>query len=388
MRIERIDLFTISIVFLLTTFNFALCFINAVAFSMSSSEVVAFQAALFLGVVFVFIYRENFSSSYLFLYIIFSWLILSYIFGFGAQTKSFFDVLIIPLCLVIGMKCNLNVEAFKKFSLYVIVIAISTAFCEMIFTDVYIDLLKVGEYYLNTREWVGDAGGASESDLYLGALRPEGSYISTFVHRVSGIFLEPLTFSYFLACIPWIIRTLVSKKIYVTVVLISFIFILATDTRTSIVMFLVFLFIDLSNFKYRNVPAVIVPAVTLILAFAIYSFSSGEIAFRLGFNFEFFENNSILSLLGFGVIEAVKSDSGYALFIDYLGIPLFILYFFLIGFIFRVNSADYKYCIILLFIISFTFLFGAAIISAKIAPIVAFSAGYLAVQRQRFGVEQ
>jgi hypothetical protein len=368
----NIDKLTVSLVFFLTIYNALLCIINTSVYPISNQIVTIVQATVFMLVFILYLRIGSVVSIYVnaVIGILVIWLTISMFLGNGATLKSFFDVLVYPVIFYIGLKSNLRIENYAKYLFGFLLLCFLSAIFEMIDLDTYTSVFNVSSYYLNTRDWAERAyeGSTTEIALYVGALRPTGTMLGFTEHRVSGIFLDPLTFAYFLANLPWLTFRLLSRRKWQLLMIVTCFFILATDTRTSFFVFFLFVFFELLNLKIKSIPIYVYPLIGLFVTFIIPSLMSGEIAHRLSQSSEFILQWNVLALLGFD-----KLSSGNAI-MAYLGFPLLIFCIFLINVARRKLPGNYLSYIVIL--ISFTFLLGSVSISAKIASLIAFTAGY------------
>ncbi len=108
------------------------------------------------------------------------------------DVKYLRDVMIVPTFVVLGM-------TFDARRLGRIVVAIQVVMAvflvlEAVNVDVYSNLLKIQDYYINTRGYTAEDFWNKDSSLYVSATRPDGSFLSIVdLHRLSSIFLEPVS---------------------------------------------------------------------------------------------------------------------------------------------------------------------------------------------------
>jgi putative polymerase len=108
------------------------------------------------------------------------------------QPKYLRDVLIIPLFMMLG-------QAFAGGDLMRVVLVAHTAVCavfaiEMIVPDLYAEIFRIQDYYINTRGLTLEDFYDTSSDLFVSATRPDDRFISLIdAPRASSLFLEPVS---------------------------------------------------------------------------------------------------------------------------------------------------------------------------------------------------
>ncbi len=108
------------------------------------------------------------------------------------DVKYLRDVMIIPTFVVLGM----TFDARRLVPLLVAVQTLMLAFLllEAIDTQLYADIFKIQDYYINTRGFSADDFWNKESTLFVSATRPDDRFFALMdLHRLSSIFLEPVS---------------------------------------------------------------------------------------------------------------------------------------------------------------------------------------------------
>lgn len=102
------------------------------------------------------------------------------------------DVLLIPTFIMLGMTMSWRRLTAPLALLHLIIVG--GVLFEAFFTQAYSDLFEVRDYYVATRSFDDSAFWNSSSDLFISATRPDERFFSFIdLHRVSSIFLEPVS---------------------------------------------------------------------------------------------------------------------------------------------------------------------------------------------------
>ena len=102
------------------------------------------------------------------------------------------DVMIIPTFVVLGLTFDARRLAlvFVAIQLLMVVFLI----LEAVDLESYSNLFKIKDYYINTRGYTAEDFWNKDSQLYVSATRPDGSFLDIVnLHRLSSIFLEPVS---------------------------------------------------------------------------------------------------------------------------------------------------------------------------------------------------
>ena len=108
------------------------------------------------------------------------------------DVKYLRDVMIIPTFVVLGM----TFDARRLGRVFVVIQIVTVVFLvlEAVNVDAYSNLFKIQDYYINTRGYTAADFWNKDSNLYVSATRPDGSFLSIVdLHRLSSIFLEPVS---------------------------------------------------------------------------------------------------------------------------------------------------------------------------------------------------
>ncbi|WP_182267688.1 hypothetical protein [Stenotrophomonas maltophilia] len=301
--------------------------------------------------------------------------------GKVSSPKAFFDVLVLPLALIFGLKIRINIWLVVRL---VFIVNAMFAVLEWFFPSQFLDILPVGRYYFETRAWVAD--GAPDFDVsgfYIGAERAGGGYF-TGGHRLASLMLDPLTLGYLMvlvaasACI--FSR---SKKEFCFYYFGAIALTVLSDSRVALLLLL------LTPLLGRG----IIPRLHLILTMAALWISSlviwffygsllGEFNYRISLTVSALRDNGLDGLLGFSEFAGKANDSGYVYLLNIMGLPLAIVAVaYLDGYRKMACRAGVAGGVVALALyLAVTMFFGAASLSAKVAIIWGAFAGALAQQ--------
>ena len=176
------------------SFNAGLAVVNANVTGLSQGPVVVAEV-LFVGLahaVAIANYRREMAPWYGLLGIFVAFAVLRSLSSQAIDVKYLRDVMIIPTFVVLG----LTFDARRLTWVFVTIQAVMVVFLllEAVNVDVFSALFKIKDYYINTRGYTADDFWNKDSELYVSATRPGGSFLGVVdLHRLSSIFLEPVS---------------------------------------------------------------------------------------------------------------------------------------------------------------------------------------------------
>lgn len=361
--------------------NFALALVNANVAGMSPAIVILVQIAVTgVAALVVLIKPPAVSPAFIIATIV---VIIGYfisgLFHQKLQPRGLYDVLVIPIFMLLGM----TLHQFRAWMINIPIVVITlVGLADGLLRDQFATVVNPLSYYRATRVWVAaqDAAFSEDNGLYVGADRAGGlvfSFLSD--HRVGSIFLEPLSLAYF-AVVATIAYAIVyhdeRAKFLVGGAACLFLSLMA-DTRTAA--FLVFLSI-LAVLIVRQVPRILVflvPVAIITLGAVMYLLAGeSEIAFRLGLTYDAFMQMDALSFLVGNVTSEQISDSGLIEIIHNVGVVSAVVVIYLVSGV--LNFEWRRYSIVPLLAIVYvmvTLLFGGAVFSIKTAALLGFVIG-------------
>jgi putative polymerase len=321
-------------------FNFILCFIDTNVFTINASVVISCEIVLIATAFSLICYRE------IFLYEIF--LVLAAYFFTVMLVRFDFDPKILRDLLIpfvfFRMGCYLgSVRWCDRLVTSLIVLTLGAALFEWFALDTYLHYFNVMQYYLARGTEINDAytanglfirGTDTAAGLFINGTRFEQRALLPFLgaHRVSGIFLEPVSVGNFgaIAC-AWLLlryRTgvwpLVAKLLAIATVLVL------ADARLGVYLSIFTLAIYLAAPLIRPTMLLFAPFLMMV-ALVMYSgvnwqiLSDNTIAGRLLGGGESLSSLNLWQILGLQVSKAfsgrfVGDDSGYGYLLVKVGL--------------------------------------------------------------------
>ena len=179
--------------------NPVLALVNNFAFTLNASIVAGVQLMVTLAAVAVIAMRRPHLSRMfvgaccLFLFCA----LLKFIVTGSFNPRFLYDAAMLPLFLAFGASAR---KFSPQFLAVIVIVLMVTAIVELVFPDLYAEVLNPRKYFYFTRDWVAavtapDASIASSSDIYLGSTRYTGSFFGA-AHRAGSLLLEPLSLGY------------------------------------------------------------------------------------------------------------------------------------------------------------------------------------------------
>lgn len=261
---------------------------------------------------------------------------------------------------------------FVKLTLFIVFIV---ALIEIFLGESYHRFLNTFSYYLNSRGRYSPIA----IDIYtqIGAYRGSENYFLSFInYRISSIFLEPLGLAYFcIICLGYLRSISADNKILIEIknnffsYLIIILLLIASDTRSSLVIFVLIWIVPKTILFQRKTYLLSMLLVTLsILTIYLFSDLSSENYRRIIPTISaFIDMGSIFNITqykGVGIL-----DSGYGILISNLGIFGLVYFIFFISSLSKKinsqNSSIYFYNFGVFYILYFA-IFGGAFYSMKI----------------------
>jgi hypothetical protein len=375
------DALRIALVWAALLMNFGLALVNANVAGMNPTIVLAAQLALTAAAaVVILLDPPRVSPSFVIaILVVLLGYLLAGLFHQKLEPRGLYDVLVIPIFMLLGMTLH-QLRAWMINIPMVVITLVGLA--DGLLRDQFATIVNPLSYYRATRLWVAaqDSAFSEDNGLYVGADRAGGlvfSFISD--HRVGSIFLEPLSLAYF-AVVATIVYAIVYRnqrgKFLAGGAACLFLALLA-DTRTAA--FIVFLSIVATLFV-KHVPRILVflvPVAIITLGGLIYLMAGeGETAFRLSLTYDAFMQMDSLSFLLGDVTSEQMSDSGLIEVIHNVGVVSAVVVIYLVSGILSFEWRRYSIVPLLAIIyVMVTLLFGGAVFSIKTAALFGFMLG-------------
>lgn len=188
------DYAALGLVFLAVVFNALLAVVNAQVTPLSSGPVAGCEVAIVIAAHMLILRR--FRLRMLPWYGLIAAVVLFALFRTAMlghfEAKYARDVLLIPTFLMLGM--TVSAERTRPLVVALHIVVVAGVLFEAFFTEAYSALFRVRDYYIATRSFDDSAFWNASSDLFVSATRPDERFFSFVdLHRVSSVFLEPVT---------------------------------------------------------------------------------------------------------------------------------------------------------------------------------------------------
>jgi putative polymerase len=184
---------TECVLILAVSFNAFLAILNGHGLTLNRGSVVVAEMAIYAATIAILMFnadRRMLPWFLLAVFIVVNGLLLSL--GNGAFNPKYMrDVLVIPVFIMLGMTYS---GSLARPVIILQTIVFGVAVLEAVSPGAYAEIFQILKYYVNTRDFNQNAFWNSESTLFVSATRP-GDRFFGFVnlHRVSSIFLEPVS---------------------------------------------------------------------------------------------------------------------------------------------------------------------------------------------------
>lgn len=369
------DALRVGLVWAALLMNFALALVNANVAPMNTTIVLAAQLALTAAAALVILLDPPKVSPIFVigLLVVLLGYLLTGLFHQKLDPRSLYNVLVIPIFMLLGM----TLKQLRAWMINIPMMLVTlVALVDGLLRDRFSAIVNPLSYYRSTRDWVATQNAAFTEDtgLYIGADR-SGGLIFSFIsdHRVSSIFLEPLSLAYFavIATIGYAIVYQDQRAKFLAGSAVCLFLTLLADTRTAA--FLVVLSVITVVFV-RNVPRIIVfmvPVAIMTVGGLIYlkaGTGGGELTFRLGLTYKALLSADSVSFFLGNVSSEQIYDSGMISIIYDTGAVSAAVTIYLISGSLSFDWQRYSYVPLLaIMYVMVTLLFGGAVFSIKTA---------------------
>lgn len=375
------------VIFSTLVFNFILAIINGFI-PLTSSIVAVVDGLIILFSIYLIITSNEVVAKKGLLFIIVFVLPCLFVvaMNFELNPKYFRDALIIPVFTLLGF---IYTGDFKLFLKRCVVVVLVFMILEAAWVDVYTELVNIKQYYVNTRDVFEDRFYTVDSNLFVNAYRPGDRFISIpgwDLHRVSSVFLEPVSmgnFAIFIAILllsagSWFSRT--EKVLF----LIAWLLVIAfSDSRFAfstslIIVFLYFLPRIVLLFSPFVIPIVLVLSVFVAtyLGWEVNDSFQGRIAKNAALLLDSHWSQFLIGDLS----AKTPVDSGYTYIVYTQSVFfLFLVMFLIFGYGRQLdNFYFHKYKFNLAVYFSLSLLISCSLFSIKTASLFFFTYGVLA----------
>lgn len=175
-------------------FNAVLAFVNGNVTGLTQAPVVAAEI-LFVGAAHLAAlnnYRPQMAPWYALLGLFAAFAVVRSLSFQTLDVKYLRDVMIIPTFVVLGM--TFDARRLGRVVVIIQIVMLIFLLLEAINTELYSNLFKIMDYYINTRGYNAEDFWNKDSTLFVSATRPDDRFFSFIdLHRLSSIFLEPVS---------------------------------------------------------------------------------------------------------------------------------------------------------------------------------------------------
>lgn len=373
--------------------NPLLALVNNFAFPLNSQIVTAVQLLITLAAVAVIAVRRPPMSR---MFVVAGCLFLccalfKFIVTGSINPRFFYDAAMLPLFLMLGASAH---TFSVRFVGIIVILLLAVAVAELIFPDVYADVLNPRKYFYFTRDWVAavtapDASIASSSDFYVGAIRYTGSFFGV-AHRAGSLFLEPLSVGYLgiICAIIFLHAPDLAGRDRILLILCCVGLALLSDTRVAVFLILAAVVMRTLAGKIPLSWLIGAPYGVLLAVVVLYMAAQampGDLGLRLGVTAEPLMNAAPLNILFGGVDDAKVADSGIVYLIANAGLIGFCVYPLLASGLFSGEDSPSPVAVSMFLYLLVALAFGYAPMSIKTACFLGYGVGTLTRVRTEIG---
>ena len=385
-------------------FNFILCFINTNIISITPLSV---MVAEMLIVSFAFLASLRFlNRTYLLLIVgTISYILTLSLVRWGVSPEHGLDIKIIRdfLIPIAFFMLGLTIKGLRHVDVaikWIATITLSFAAFEYFYLATFLTYFDVLKYYI-ARGTIAESDSAhaflAASGLYFSGVRPEaqGRALLPFLgdHRVSSIFLEPISLGYFgIILVLWgVIRSQIDNKIHFVALVTGLLSIVLADSRFGTCVIIVAVILSFMPSRLSQLGVLVIPVIVvfgLVLAPEFFDLSSGlGFSGRISYSSRVLAGFDVWNWLGFKASKMNTFDSGYAYVFSGIGVAGFVIFWVIFlsikgrsvyFYVFRNASAAY---------FAIALCIGEGQLTIKTASILWFMMGALAItwipERQR-----
>ena len=365
--------------------NPVLALVNNFAFTLNASIVAGVQLVVTLAAVAVIAARRPHLSRVfvgaccLFL----SCALLKFIVTGAFNPRFLYDAAMLPLFLVLGASAR---TFSPRFLAIIVIVLLVTAIIELVFPDLYAEILNPRKYFYFTRDWVAaatapDASIASSADIYLGSTRYTGSFFGA-SHRAGSLLLEPLSLGYLgiISAIFFVHAPNVSVRHKTILVVASILLAVLSDTRVAVFLILAAVLLRNAAGKARTGWLVAVPYLLLLAVVGVslvIQSMPGDLGLRLAVTSSPLLQATPLSLVFGGVDDSKVADSGFVYLIANVGLIGFCIYPLLASGVLTHEGRPSPVAVSILLYLLVALIFGYAPMSIKTASVLGYGVATL-----------
>ena len=326
-----------------TAFNLFLCFLNTLHLvDVGSADVVLAELALLAAGLFCI--RHNIDKASMQLaFFIFVYLMSMKLINPDVDLKILHDIAIIYIFYKLGTLAD--IETGNALLWIIMTIVLALAAFEFLAPDAFGSVFNVWSYYVNKGVIGQDTINYAHSNFYISGSRG-GAAARTFFpglfgsHRVSSIFLEPDSLGNFsVIAFAWCLSTSVgSRRSRILLIFLAALCFVLADSRFASICCLIMLVLRAMTFVHGKIFVFLIP-VTVMLALTMAGFllpmpdggspaiMHDDFSGRLLFSARVLGYWGLPQWFGLAGSQVYTADTGYAYFVNNLGLPLALFVF-------------------------------------------------------------
>jgi putative polymerase len=375
-----------AIVFGCCAFNFVLCFINTRVFGVNEMMVIASELLLISAALAYGVFHPDKRKLYWFV-VFFLQIVIVLILSMAREqilAKPLRDVMTMPIFIMLGLSAAR--AEYTKHLLWFLGFVVLIALFESFALDAFSQFFNFKEFYIAKGGHMNFEN-SGDSTLSVSGERPNGRFLFnvSWLHRISSIFLEPLSHGYF-AAIAGIYFVAIKDKIrptlYYSAIIAAFFLLWLSDSRTGIATLGLLMIARPLFARLPHQTSIFIALAAIILASLLYLSGMTQrgdegIISRIHLGMSLMNNMDIPHLLGIQNFRNT-ADSGMADLIQNHSVFGFLL-FWLAPLLYgsRLSQEGRVYIFGVAIFMTFGFLFSFAIFTIKIAGILWFQYGYI-----------
>lgn len=317
----------IALVIAASLYTLVLCFLHTRVTSLTDTSVAIADGAVVLCALALCMIRPP-RWLFILLFVIAANFVILTLFTGVFEPKALRDPLVLLAFVVLGLRYGDENRAKSAFFI-VSALVIGFGLFEFLAPGAYTDLFNVIQFYSARGMVDADALAQADSAFFMSGSRDGARMLFPFLgdHRVSSIFLEPVSMGNFGAiAVAYALSFDRSEwRKALTIGAVGFVAIALSDARFGSMAAIVFILVRLLPLKWLRAALPLLPlfAFALLIAFALSDVGNGDdLATRLAGSGRLLLSMSPAAYFGLASYDISSVDSGYAYALSALGLPL------------------------------------------------------------------
>jgi putative polymerase len=329
---EHVSILSIAVIAAAAFYSIALCGLFTAGAAITNTAVALVDAAIVLSALGIVAMRDARTLVTPILVISLNFTLIALLSGGVFDPKGARDVLIVCAFLGLGAVTGGN---FRTLTLTLLVVAagvLAFGLFEALAPQQFAETFNVLQFYIMRGAVDPSVAAYTDTSLFVSSMRDQGRFLLPFLppHRVSSIFLEPVSMGNFGAILVAFALSMDRKHIRVAIFagFMGIASIIAADARFAALAALLFTFGRLAPLGWARGLLALAPiaALMMLLTFGtLFSPAGDDLISRLAASGQAIANLEPMAWLGAGQAGASVVDSGYAYAISTFGASLCIL---------------------------------------------------------------